>query len=137
MSTKFSPQDAMVAAMVAISASDSAIHTAELLRIQSIINHLPLFSDYDIDRIQGVSRTIYEIMGQDDGIDTLIQMLRDSLPGRLNETAYALACDVAAADGLLGQEELLLLQEMRHELDIDRLSAAAIERGAQARHRTL
>ena len=61
----------------------------------------------------------------------------DALPERLFETAYALACDVAAADGSLGQGELRLLEEVREELDIDRLHAAAIERGARARHMTL
>ncbi|HHC28973.1 MAG TPA: 2-dehydro-3-deoxyphosphooctonate aldolase, partial [Rhodobacterales bacterium] len=53
------------------------------------------------------------------------------------ETAYALACDVAAADGTLHTPELRLLEEIRYELDIDRLHAAAIERGARARHMTL
>ena len=32
------------------------------------------------------------------------------------------------------ESELRLLEEIRYELDIDRLHAAAIERGARARH---
>jgi uncharacterized tellurite resistance protein B-like protein len=60
--------------------------------------------------------------------------IRDALPERLHETAYALACDVAAADGRLRDTELRMLQEIRDELEIDRLHAAAIERGARARH---
>ena len=43
-------------------------------------------------------------------------------------------CDVAAADGTLDEAELRLLEEIRYELDLDRLHAAAIERGARARH---
>ena len=50
------------------------------------------------------------------------------------ETAYALACDVAAADGMLEEIEIRFLQEIRYELNIDRLHGAAIERGARARH---
>jgi len=49
----------------------------------------------------------------------------------------ALAVDVGVADNFLGQPELRLLEEIRYELDIDRLHAAAIERGARARHMTL
>jgi uncharacterized tellurite resistance protein B-like protein len=60
--------------------------------------------------------------------------MRGALPDRLRETAYALACDVVAADGTAAQEELRLLEIMRHSLDIDRLNAAAIERGAAARY---
>ena len=62
--------------------------------------------------------------------------MRQYLPERLYETAYALACDVAAADGTLNESELRLLEEIRYELNIDRLHAAAIERGARARHVT-
>ena len=39
-----------------------------------------------------------------------------------------------AADGLLRQTELQMLQEIRYQFNIDRLHAAAIERGARARH---
>ena len=53
------------------------------------------------------------------------------------ETAYALACDVAVADSRLTQEELRLLEMIRFRLEVDRLSAAAIERGARARHAVL
>jgi tellurite resistance protein len=67
----------------------------------------------------------------------LFGLIRETLPERLNETAYALACDVAAADGEIAQSELRMLEEMRYELNIDRLHAAAIERGARARHMTL
>ena len=62
---------------------------------------------------------------------------QDRLPERLFETAYAIACDVAAADGTLREPELRLLEEIRYELNIDRLHAAAIERGARARHMTV
>ena len=51
------------------------------------------------------------------------------------ETAYALACDVVAADGNISQEEARLLQMLRQSLDIDHLIGAAIERGARARFR--
>ena len=44
---------------------------------------------------------------------------------------------VAAADGRLLEAELQMLKEIRYELNIDRLHAAAIERGARARHQKL
>ena len=39
-----------------------------------------------------------------------------------------------AADAAATQEELRVLELIRHRLEVDRLSAAAIERGARARH---
>ncbi len=130
-------QDCLVAAMIACSVSDEAIRTAELLTIERIVNHLPVFADYDQDRIRGVSATVFDLFEAEDGLDALFGLIRDGLPARLYETAYALACDVAASDGKLQEAELAFLQEMRYELNIDRLHGAAIERGARARHLTL
>ena len=56
---------------------------------------------------------------------------------KLHETAYAMACDVVAADGELRDVELRMLEEIRDELNIDRLHAAAIEWGARVRHTIL
>jgi len=131
-----SPQDCLVAIMVAVSASDETIRTAELVKIEGAVNMLPVFAEYDIDRTRRVSQTVFDLFEQEDGLDALFGLIRDNLPERLNETAYALACDVAAADGSLAETELRLLEEIRYELNIDRLHAAAIERGARARHTT-
>ena len=133
----FMPLDALVAIMVTVSVSDETIRTSELVAIERQVNHLPIFANYDIDNVREVAQTVYRLMEEDDGLDTLFAMVRDALPDRLWETAYALACDVAAADGTIRQAELRLLEEMRHELNVDRLHAAAIERGARARHLTL
>ena len=130
------PQDCLVAVMVAVSASDEDIRTAELVKIQSAVNNLPVFADYDLDRLKFVSQTVFDLFEQEDGLAALFGLIRDSLPERLYETAYALACDVAAADGAIAEAELRLLEEIRYELEIDRLHAAGIERGARARHMT-
>lgn len=130
----YTAQDSLVAIMIAISISDETIRTSELVTIEQIVDHLPVFADYDADRIRGVAQTVFDLLEDEDGLDALFGLLRGSLPERLNETAYALACDVAAADGILLQTELRLLEEIRHEFNIDRLHAAAIERGARARH---
>ena len=76
-------------------------------------------------------------MGEDDGLETVLGLIAEWLPGKLCETAYDLACEIAAADRSADQEELRLLELLRDQLDIDRLAAAAIERGVRARHTTL
>ena len=130
-------QDALVAVMIAVSASDEDIRTAELVKINSAVNMLPVFAEYDADRLRVVAQVVFDLFEQEDGLDALFGLVRDALPERLFETAYALACDVAAADGTLEETELRLLEEIRYELNIDRLHAAAIERGARARHLTV
>src|SRR5690606_23263211 len=55
------PQDALVAVMIAVSASDENIRTAELVAIQRIVNHLPVFADYDADRLRRISQTVFDL----------------------------------------------------------------------------
>ncbi|MFK7763660.1 MAG: tellurite resistance TerB family protein [Roseobacter sp.] len=123
--------------MIAVSASDEDIRTAELVKIEAAVQLLPIFFKYDADRVTHVTQIVFDLLEQEDGLDALFGLMRDNLPERLYETAYALACDVAAADGKLGEAELRLLEEIRYELALDRLHAAAIERGARARHLSL
>lgn len=136
ISLSLSAQDCLVAVMFAVSVSDENVRTAELVKIQSAVNLLPIFANYDIERITWLTQTVFDLFEQEDGLDALFGLVRENLPERLYETAYALACDVAAADGTLQESELRLLEEIRYELNIDRLHAAGIERGARARHLT-
>jgi tellurite resistance protein len=129
-----SPPDALIAVMIAVSAADEQMRTTELVAMQRIVHHLPVFADYDNDRIRLIAQTVFDLFEEEDGLAALFGLIRDALPERLYETAYALACDVAAADGTLREVELRMLEEVREELAIDRLHAAAIEWGARVRH---
>ena len=130
-------QDSLAALMIAVSAADENIRTAELVKINNAINNLPIFADYDAERLPTISKLVFNLLTQEDGLESLFGLIREKLPERLFETAYALSCDVAAADGRIQGPEARMLEEIRDELLIDRLQAAAIERGARARHMTL
>jgi tellurite resistance protein len=134
MPASLSPQDALIAVMIAVSAADEQMRTTELVAIQKIVGHLPVFSDYDTDRIRIIAQTVFDLFEEEDGLSALFGLVREALPERLYETAYALACDVASADGQIREVELRMLEEVREELAIDRLHAAAIEWGARVRH---
>ena len=95
---------------------------------------LPAFAGYDSDRIGYVTQTILDMLAEPDGLDAIIGLVAEALPDGLNETAYAMACDVAAADGSVKLAEMRWLEMLRYELEVGRLAAAAIERGARARH---
>ena len=129
-----SPQDALVAVMIATSAADAQLRTVEMVAIQRMVTSMPIFAGYDSDRIRIITQTVYDLFEEEDGLAALFGLIRDALPERLHETAYALACDAAAADGRLREVELRMLEEVREELQIDRLHAAAIEWGARVRH---
>lgn len=135
--TDYAPQDTLVAIMIAASASDESILTSELVAIERIVTYLPVFADFDMNRITDIANSVFDLLAEEDGLDILWDLVRRTLPERLIDTAYAMACDVVAADGTVKENELRLLEDMRYELNIDRLLAAAIEAGARARHRIL
>ena len=127
---------ALIYTMVLVSAADGDMTDAELTVIGDIIRGLPVFKDYDPEQLPTAAADCAELLSVDDGFETVIGMIGRALPERLRETAYALACDVAAADESADQEELRLLEMLCHHLKIDRLVTAAIERATRARHAT-
>jgi tellurite resistance protein len=135
--SKLSYPDALIHIMVTMSAADRTMSDSELAKIGTIVKSLPVFAEFDTDKMIEVANECTRILQKEDGLDQIIDNALESLPDHLRETAYALAVDVAAADLQIEQEELRLLQIFRHKLNIDRLTAAAIERGARARHQTI
>lgn len=129
-----SPQDALIAVTLVTAIADERMSEKEYREIIANVNILPVFTDYDADRIDGIIDTVQAFLTEEDGLEDLIGLVESVLPDRLYETAYALACDVAAADGSVAMGEMRLLEELRQGLGLDRLNAAAIERGARARH---
>jgi len=126
-------QTALIYVMVLASAADTDMTDAEIRRIGQIICNLPVFADFDMDTLPKAAADCVDLLQDERGLDKAFDRIKKVLPDRMRETAYALACDVVAADGEVHQEELRFLEMARHRLDIDRLIAAGIERGARAR----
>ncbi|HXG79428.1 MAG TPA: tellurite resistance TerB family protein [Methyloceanibacter sp.] len=137
MSEPLSHHAALIYAMVTMSAVDRTMTDAELARIGEIVSHLPIFRNFDHETLVKTAEECGEILSADGGLDHVLVMIRASLPKRLRETAYAVALEVAAADLDVKPEETRLLEMLRDALEIDRLTATAIERGIRARNLTL
>lgn len=136
MANKVSQQEALIYAMVTLSAADSKMTDRELAKIGDIVRGLPIFSAFDPEQLVPTAEACGAILQEDDGLDRVLDMIA-ALPTRLHETAYALTVEVAAADLHVEQEELRFLQMLRDRLDLDTLAVAAIERGARVRYRSL
>ena len=54
-------QDCLVALMVAITVSDEDIRTSELVKIQGAVNNLPIFAEYDQDRLNIMSQVVFDL----------------------------------------------------------------------------
>jgi tellurite resistance protein len=131
-----SHQEALIYAMVTLSAADTKMTDRELAKIGDVVRGLPAFGDFDPEQLVPTAEACGAILQEEDGLDRVLNIIA-ALPTRLHETAYALAVEVAAADLHVEQEELRFLQMLRDRLDLDKLAVAAIERSAQARYRSL
>ncbi|MFT6559208.1 MAG: tellurite resistance protein [Sneathiella sp.] len=119
--------------MVIVSAADGDMTDREFNTIGEIVKTLPVFSEYNQDHLVEDARASMDMLSGEGDLNSMVSKIKAVLPKKLHDTAYALACDIAVCDGQLSQEELRLLEILRHGLNVDRLTAAAIERGAAIR----
>lgn len=134
MTQAISPQTALIYVMVLASAADASMSDRELRTIGNIVSLFPVFKGMDRDRLVRAAEECGAVMAEDNGLETVLGLVKDSLPESLRETAYAFAVEVATADDRLGQTELRVLELIRDRLGVDPLAAGAIERSARARH---
>ncbi len=139
MPLTLTPHEALVYIMITTSAADGRITELELQEISDLVERMPVFSGFTTDSIPHLAEDCVKLLSDDEGtgLEKMLELVKESLTPRLHETAYALAVEVAAVDLVAEQEELRFLELMRDTLDIDMLVAAAIERSARIRYRTL
>lgn len=127
--------EALVLTMVLVAAADGGMTDREIGVMSGQVQTLPVFRDFTKDQLVAVTDAAVRLLNEDDGLQHAARLMRGALEPRLRETAYALACEVTAANQVTRQRTLEMLDFVRSELHLDPLIAAAIERGVRARHR--
>lgn len=126
---------ALIYGMILASASgNKGVDDTALTTINNICKYLPIFQDFDRTEMDEISASCLEILTTDEGIELVFNMVEETLPDSLYQTFYALAVEIICVHSTATQEELKLLEIIRHRFNIDRLTAAAIEQGAKARY---
>ena len=127
------PQTALVYTMVIAAESDGEIADCEIKRIGDLVDHLPIFNGMGRPELARLASHCSRTLAEAEPIDHVFDEIRDALSPALRETAYALACDVIAADRRLNLSEMKTLERIRVQLAIDPSAAGVIERAAQVR----
>lgn len=125
---------ALIYVMVVVSASDGTMSDRELKAIGDLTHTLPVFRNFDHDRLLATAQDCSAILQEEDGLLTVFGLVKDALTEPLRETAYWLALEVALIDNQVALEEVRVIEALRRVLGLDRLVAAALERGARARY---
>jgi tellurite resistance protein len=125
---------ALIYIMVVVSASDGNMSEKELRAIGNIVQTLPVFGDFDENRLLSASQECAAILDEEEGLDAVLGLVRGALPDHLRETAYWLALELALTDSQVMLEEIRVLELIRRALGLERLVSAALERAARARY---
>lgn len=131
------PQEALACAMVLVAAADGGITDQEIGVMAALVQTLPVFHGFSSANLEQATDAAVSLLLESDGLAHGTRLIREALEPRLRETAYALACEVIAADGTAKQSSLQMLEYLVAELQVDRLVAVAVERGVRARHQRL
>ena len=134
MSLQIPVQEALIYAMVTMSAIDGIISERESRKIRSLVTQLPVFDGFDAQRIAEVADACGKMLKDEQGVAHVVELVAASVPERLHETAYALTVDIAAVDADIDKDEIAFLDMLRRSLKLDKLTIAAIERAACIRH---
>lgn len=127
--------EALVCTMVLVAAADGGMSDREIGVMAGQVQTLPAFREFSSDQLKDATDAAVQLLNEEDGLRHAARLIRAALSVPLRETAYALACEVVAADTVAGQQSLEMLEFVQAELHLDPLVAAAIERGVRARHR--
>ncbi len=132
-----SAHDGLIHLMIVAASSDTTMTDKEWARIVGLVGRLPVFEGFDAKRLADVANSCAEKVNGSRGLDGAIDDALAAIPKKLQDTAYALAVEISAVDLHLEQEELRFLEMLRDRFDLDRLTTAAIEVAARARHRRM
>jgi uncharacterized membrane protein YebE (DUF533 family) len=126
--------EALALTMVLVAAADGGMSDREIGVMAGQVQTLPVFRDFTTEQLRTVTDAAVDLLNEEDGLQHAARLMCTALEPRLRETAYALACEVVAANQVTQQRTLEMLAFVRTELRLDPLVVAAIERGVRARH---
>jgi tellurite resistance protein len=112
------PAEAFAAITLSAIASDGYLSEEEARGISLALSRMKLFRSYPSDVMQ---RMFDKLLGtlRREGMDSLFNTAKESLPFELREAAFAVATDLILADGVVAQEEQDFLNDLFLGLGLD------------------
>ena len=122
---KLSPPEAFAGILIAASACDGHISDEEAANLSTAVGRMRLFQKVNdkqfgqvIDKLMGILKK--------KGPDVLLEGCCQSLPKDLSVSAFANACNIVLADGVVDSDEKEFIEKLRSELEVEPATAKAI-----------
>ncbi len=110
-------QEAFTGILLAAAAADGHIAEEEAQGLWTAIERMKLFSNFTPDKFNRMMDVLLTILKKG-GADLLVEKCVPALPDELRETAFANACDLVLADGVVEEEERALVEKLQKRLEI-------------------
>ncbi len=121
----FGPAEAYVAVQQCAAACDGVVAESESRSLAASLYRMKLFRDWTPQRMKATQDECDKIIRRD-GVAMLLSRAVNSLPDDLKITAFANACDLILADGIVEEVEKQFLDQLCEHLQIDKDIATSV-----------
>jgi hypothetical protein len=109
--------EAFAGILLAAAGVDGHIGDEEVSSLCTTCQRMKLFSNIPGDKFGTMMDGLVKILKRE-GPEKPVERCAEVLPDNLRETAFANACDIILADGVVEDEEKELVEKLQNELDI-------------------
>lgn len=123
--TKLSPQESFAGILLAASACDGHISEEEFNQLLIALFRMKLFQRVNQKQFSQVMNKLMGVLKKH-GPDSLVDGCCETLPDDLRKAAFANACNIVLADGVIEQDEKDFIDSLKSKLQLDPGTAKAI-----------
>lgn len=123
--TKLSPQESFAGILLAAGACDGHISEDEFQQLFTALMRMKLFQRINEKQFGQVMNKLMGVLKKH-GPDTLADGCCETLPEELREAAFANACNIVLADGVLEDDEKQFITDLTIKLQLDAKTAKTI-----------
>lgn len=124
-SGKFTEHEAFAGVLLGASACDGHIADDEVDGLITILVRMKMFRRFDGKQFGQMLNKLVGVIKKK-GVEFLIDKCVEAMPDGLRETAFANACDIVLADGVVEQDEKEFIEMVRNRLRISKEQALEI-----------
>ena len=118
-------QEAFAGILLGAGCCDGRVSEKEVQGLFTITERMKLFENVSPHKWNGMMAVLVKAIERD-GVTRLVDRCAAVLPDSLRDCAFANACDIVLADGVVETEERAFLDGLRRALDLDRDTARTI-----------
>jgi hypothetical protein len=123
--SKLTPQESFAGILLGASACDGHISDDEVQGLVTALVRMKLYEKYTGRHFNQALNKLHSFLKKQ-GVDALIDACAQTLPKNLDKAAFANACDIILADGVVEADERAFIERLRVKLQIEPDTARSI-----------